>query len=404
MDFNKRQDEDDIQYLMRLVGYKIDSKVEDLDWEDIVEKCSLGVHRDVLRKAVQPKNFGAYDIYKYMMSKDITEDELLSKIILEKRELYKEQQINRDILNEYKALMREDCRITGLERIIDEKFEKKISKSPLKIPNKIQEKDNEKEIIVAFSDAHYGADFCITDFLGRVINKYNKEEYEKRMWQLRDEIIDFSNLHNCKKIRIVDGGDSLEGKIHLSQLQSLKSNVVDDIIDYSDFIVSWINSLDNEFIIDFYTSEGNHSDLRLLTGKKGDFPHENLERIYYKWLINHFKDNPNVTINANKDGLNYFDVLEYKFLTAHGQNEKNIENSIGKYESLYGISINYFIVGHMHSKKELDISGDKEVIQVRSIMGMNDFSEMIGKNSPSGALIFTVEKNKGKRDIREIKF
>jgi hypothetical protein len=224
------------------------------------------------------------------------------------------------------------------------------------------------------------------------------------MNKLYNEILEFSRLFGINKLRIIDCGDALEGKIHLSQLQSLKSDIVDDIIDYSDFILSWINKLSEDFIIDVYTSEGNHSDLRLMTGKKGDFPHENLEKIYFKWLEKNLEKNPNVTTHRNKDGLNYFDVCGYKFLTAHGQNERALRTSIEKYETVYKIPINYFIMGHLHSKNEIDISDNKEAIQVRSIIGMNDFAEMIGKNSPSGALMFTVEEGVGKKYINEVKF
>lgn len=387
---------------MRLVGYKLEDKNTDLDWQDIVDYCGLNVHKDVLRKAVQPQEFGAYAVYQQMLESDFEDEDIFDALEAKKREVYIEQQKLRDTKNEYKSYLREVSRAEHLEKIIEDAFKKK-EPTNIQIP-KLEIQNRKKEIVVAFTDSHYGADFCLKDFFGNIMNEYNKEIFMERMFKLAHEIEEFAELVGTNKLRIVDGGDTLEGKLHLSQLQSLKSDVVDDIIDYADFIVEWLNYLSEKFIIDMYTSQGNHSDMRIMTGKKGDFPNENLERIYFKWLEKNMESNPNVTINANKDGLNYFDVLGYKFLTAHGQDEKGIMNSIGKYENLYKVPINYFIVGHLHSKLEGDVSDNKEVIQVRSVMGMNDYAEKIGKNSPAGALMFTVEEGLGKKIINEVKF
>jgi hypothetical protein len=156
--------------------------------------------------------------------------------------------------------------------------------------------------------------------------------------------------------------------------------------------------------IDFYTSEGNHSDLRLLTGKKGDFPHENLEKIYSRTIKNAFKNHQRVGVKNSLNGLNYFNINGYNFLTSHGQNEKNLKDSIKDYEDTYGIKVDYFMVGHLHSKNEFEISKGKEVIQVRSIMGINDFSTSIKKTSYAGATMFTIHKNYGKKYVNEVKF
>jgi len=156
--------------------------------------------------------------------------------------------------------------------------------------------------------------------------------------------------------------------------------------------------------IDFYTSEGNHSDLRLLTGQKQDFPHENLERIYSRFLQKVLKNNPNIRIHCSLSGLNYFNVNGYNFLTVHGNNEKNIRDSIKEYEDFYNIKINYMLVGHLHSKNEIEISKGKEVVQVRSLMGVNEHSAHLKKASDAGAIMFTVHQDYGKKYINEVKF
>ena len=58
----------------------------------------------------------------------------------------------------------------------------------------------------------------------------------------------------------------------------------------------------------------------------------------------------------------------------------------------------------MHSKNEFEVAKGKEVIQVRSIMGINDFSTAIKKTSDAGATMFIVRENYGKKYVNEVKF
>lgn len=408
MNYLKKEGENNTDYLLRLVGYKLEQKPDDLDWQDIVNFAGLSCHYDSLRKAMQPETYGAYAICKYIKEKqidNIAEDDVIKQLQETKRELYIERQKLRDEKNEYNAWLREQSRMELLFERIDEAVDKIIQKKQYLIPEPIERKENDVKMVTAYADTHYGVEFDIKGFSEESLNKYNPEIFKLRMWQLRDEILDFCKLHNTNYVSIVDLGDSIEGILHISQLKSLRGNIVDDILDYAEFVCDWINDLsNNNLIIDFYTSEGNHSDLRLLTGKKGDFPNENLEKIYSRTLKRVFKDNPNININDSLNGLNYFEVNGYKFLTAHGNKEGNLKDSIDDYENTYNIKIDYFLVGHLHCKNEIEISKNKEVVQVRSIMGINDFSASIKKTANSGATMFTVHKDYGKKYVNEVKF
>jgi hypothetical protein len=211
-------------------------------------------------------------------------------------------------------------------------------------------------------------------------------------------------MHNIVELSIVDGGDAISGLIHINQLKSIKENIVDAILDYADFIEEWLYSLSNEFIINFYTSTGNHSDIRLLTGKKGDTEGENLEKIYTRVVQKAFLNNPNVSIHTSLDGMNYFEVNGYKFLTSHGQNDGNPIATVSGYEDTYDIKVNYYMAGHLHSNKELDLGLNKEFIQLRSVMGVNVFSKGIRKTSKAGAKMFTVHEGIGKKYTNDVIF
>jgi len=333
----------------------------------------------------------------------ISDDEVLKAYDAQKREVYKERQKLRDEKSEYFAWLKEQSREELFYERIDESVLKLIGRKSRSLPSPISIQEGSDELFSAFADAHYGCEFSIKGFNGEVLNEYNADIFKRRMIEYRDELIDFGSKHNVKKLSLTDLGDSVEGILHISQIKSLKGNIVDVILDYADFIEDILFSLSTYFSIDFYTSEGNHSDLRLLTGKKGDFPHENLERIYTRTLKKAFRNNPNVNICDSLDGLNYFSVNGYNFLTSHGNKESNLKNSIKDYEDTYGIKVDYLVIGHLHCKNEFEVARGKEVIQVRSIMGMNDYAKDIKKSSNSGATMFVVRKDYGRKYINDVK-
>ena len=62
------------------------------------------------------------------------------------------------------------------------------------------------------------------------------------------------------------------------------------------------------------------------------------------------------------------------------------------------------LVGHLHCKNEIEVANGKEVIQVRSVVGINEYSNNIKKTSNAGAIMFTVHKDYGKKYVNEVKF
>jgi len=406
--YKQKENETTIDYLLRLAEIKIEEKPDDLEWSDIAKYCGFDCHYDSLRKALQPKYYGGLAIYKYLKDKlineNVSDDKVLNNLEITQREIYKERQKLRDEKNEYNSLLREQSRLELFFERIDESIDKLIKKKPRNIPKSINNDNNETKIICSFADCHYGVDFDIRGFNNEILNKYNPEVFMERMWKLKDELLNFCEMNNCKNVSIIDLGDSIEGILHLSQLKSLKGNIVDDIMDYAEFIADWLENLSEDINIDFYTSEGNHSELRIITGSKGDFPHENLEKIYSRAIQRMLRDNSNIKIHKSLNGLNYFNVNGFDILTAHGNNEKNIKNSIKEYEDTYGIKVNYMLVGHLHCKNEIEIANGKEIIQVRSVMGVNEYSNTIKKTSKSGALMFTIHKDYGKKYVNEVKF
>ncbi len=399
----QKEDENWIQFADRIISAKENGLI-DLDKSEIYELlfCEKLSSDESRKRLYSVKK--VVEILKNEQYQSISDDKILKQIEKAQREIYKERQKLRDEKNEYNAWLKEQARMELFFERIDESVDRLIKTKPRNIPEPITLDDEEIKIVCSFADCHYGVEFNIQGFNNEIINIYNPEVFKNRMWKLRDELLEFCKIHNCYNVSIVDLGDSIENILHISQIKSLRGNIVDDIMDYAEFIADWLENLSNKIYIDFYTSEGNHGDLRLLTGNKNDFPHENLERIYSRFIQKLLKDNSNIKIHKSLNGLNYFDVNGFKFLTAHGNNEKTLKDSIKEYEDTYDIKINYMLVGHLHSKNEIEVSNGKEVIQVRSLMGINEYSTSIKRTSTAGALMFTVHKNYGKKYVNEVKF
>lgn len=400
----KRDGEDSTEYLLRLVEIKLKEKPEDLDWQDIVEYTGFDIHYDSLRKAMQPKEYGAFAIYEYMKENGITSDSVIEQLKETKQELYKERVKLADEKNELRSLLREDARISKIGEKIESAFERILSKKKRFIPIAIENTNVSKQAVLGIADVHWGTDFKIQGFMNDIISEYNTDIAQEKFWKVRDELLDFCKTNNIKKVSLVELGDSINGIIHLSGIKANKGDVVDDIVDYADFFIDFIEEISKDLIVDVYTSTGNHSDLKILSEKRL-FKGENLEKIFARMVQKSMRNNPNVNVFKNVNGMNYFNVLGTKIFTVHGQNEKNLLNSIREYSELYHLDIDMLMVGHLHSKKEIDVNGGKEVIQVRSMMGGNDYSILdLKKSSPSGAIVYSIEEGYGKKDTREIKF
>jgi hypothetical protein len=342
--------------------------------------------------------------YKYVLESKIESNDEIKKLQEIKREVYKERQKLRDEKNEYNTWDRIEARHELFCERINEAADKIMSRKSRVIPESVEIKLDSPKLVVGFADAHYDENFKIVGFNNEIINEYNVDVFRERMWKLRDEIIDFAKLHKINELSICDLGDCIAGLIHVNQLKSIRENIVDAILDYADFMEDWLYSLSDKFIINYYTSEGNHSDIRLLGGKKGDTEGENLEKIYARVIQKAFKNNPNITIHSNLDGMNFFDIDGYTFLTNHGQNDNNPEPTVRGYEDTYNIKVNYYMSGHLHTNKELDLALNKEFIQFRSVMGINIFSKGIRKTSKAGAKMFTVHKGIGKKYVNDVIF
>lgn len=397
--YQRRDNESDIDYLMRLVEIKMTEKPDDLDWSDLVEKCNLMVNHDTLRKAMQPKVFGAYDIYKHFKNKyensQIKNDDVLKEYELKKQELQKEKiKVQTEKLSLMQAL-REEARF---ELFIEHAVEainniKPIEINEVKLPTTIYNEN--KSGLLLLADCHYGTEFVIKGLQGETLNEYNPKIFENRMWELLNKTIEIVIKEGLNKITIFNLGDELDGILRLSQLMTLKLGIVESSIQFSYFLATWLNELSKYVSIDYYSTEGNHTDLRLLTGKKGDFPSENMSKIIQVLVAEILKDNPNITIHNNNTDKIYTNIQGYNVLGIHGE-EKSITKAIKDFSFIYNTQIDYLVSGHKHHSSSINVGINKGCIGVGSIIGIDDYSMKLKLTSNPSSSFVVFEENKGK--------
>ena len=66
----RKENEEDLDYAMRLIDIKKEERPDDLDWGDIVELLGLDLNKDSLRKS-QDTIFGGIAVYKKMKDKEL---------------------------------------------------------------------------------------------------------------------------------------------------------------------------------------------------------------------------------------------------------------------------------------------------------------------------------------------
>lgn len=396
----KRSTNEDIRdYKIRLAKNK---DVYGLSWEDIAVLLNYETGNNygesAYRKEIVP--FLAGMNFQVEKSLGKSDSDLVNEIEEKTRELKKERVKVQTEKLEYNKWIREQSRM--------EMFEDNVVKAindcmyPLDNIPKINDSDtdiNDRASVLLISDMHYGKDYEIKGLKGEILNSYSPEIFEDRMWSLLETVVRNLKKENMKHLHIFNLADSIDGILRAnSQLMKLRYGILDSAMLFTNFMANWLNELSRYVTIDYYQSTGNHSDWRILDGGKGNYPHENAERMIGWALTSMLKDNDNITIHEEEiQGLIYTNILGFDILASHGDKEKkNLENSIKDYVALYNCNIDYFLVGHKHHAMENNVAINKEIIQAPSIIGIDDFSVSLKKSANAGAKMFILEKDYGR--------
>ena len=324
---------------------------------------------------------------KQEATSDGTADELAAKL----REINKERVKLQTEKLEYNKWLREEAR----DELICEKICDAIRECNSVIyPESIVVNRSSRSAILAFGDEHYGTEFTIYGLHGEIINEYSPEIFEKRMWKLFYKVLDIINKEGLTTLYVFSLGDFTDGVLRCSQLKKLRYGVVEGTVKYANFISNWLNELSKYVKIKYQMVYGNHSELRMLGQPKGTFKEENTGLFVREMIKTRLEDNQNFEMIMNPTGL-IFDTIEgLNTLGIHGE-VRNMESAIKDFSNTYNTDIRILIGGHMHHYKAETVCINRDVVNVPSIIGIDDYSVYLNKTSNPGATLLVVEADDG---------
>lgn len=401
MTLKQQENESFLDWKLRLVTAKVNKEI-DADWSELVAVLGLDCHPDTLRK----QSSGLMEYKNYFESKveEGLSDEELSKLTIKKFELQKERNKLSAEKNEINKWIREQARAEN----IHEKLEAAIEKlEPIDVPNiKIETKNKIRTAVIDIADSHFGREGIIKGFHGETIAEYSVEIFKQRMWSLLEKTVTILKKEEIDFVTVLNLGDGVDGLLRASQLQSLQLGVVDQTMQYAEFMAEWLNKLSNYVRVDYRSVLGNHSETRVLNSNRGDFPKENVERLIAWYIKTRLANNENVTV-YDAETIIYFDAVGTKILVAHGQDERNLENSIKDYMMIYQVPVHIMKSGHLHhfNNKTIGMNGNQniEFIQSPSICGIDDYSLKLKKTANAGSMLTVFEADYGKAITYDIR-
>lgn len=276
---------------------------------------------------------------------NIQDENKLQEILIAKKELEKERKKIQTINLEYNQYVRDISRF----ELFNEKIKEAIDNMPALIfSNTIQDKFNSKQTaVLCISDAHNGVEINMQTVFNEPINIYSPDILKKRLNKLADTVIkDYKNNFNYKKLIVFDLGDGIQNILRLSDIAKLKTGVIDSVLQYAEMISQFLNKIQK---VDPYS----------------DFSFKQIE------------------------GIN--------ILAIHGDDSKKNINEISYWEQYHNITIDILLMGHFHHQEQISLgyspTGDKEIIIVPSLIGIDEFSRKNRKLARAGAKFILFEDN-----------
>jgi hypothetical protein len=397
----RMSDESYFAYLKRITELCEDKLITYEDWST----CIIGERKYGDENA--RKGFYILNLVIKSLASETSEPNLeLEDIERQKLELMIERKKTQRINLEFN----QNLRYMGDHELYVEMVKEAIERmEPIKIiPSTIKTRKLDTTGMLFISDAHYGKEFTIKGLFGETINEYSPDMFKARMWKLLSDFDnDFKDMP-VDKIKVLDCGDAVEGILRAtSSLQKLKVGVIDSAMEYAEFMSVWLCELYNrvQVPVEYSITGGNHDIVRILSSKK-DFDGENIAKTIHAHIeqrveISKLKCRietgiiPDIEIREYSD-ITFNTVHGLNVLTYHGDT-KNMKEDIEFFENFYQIDVDILIAGHLHrgSSETLGYAamGDREIIRVPSIVGVDDYAKSIRKASRAGSLYMTFNED-----------
>lgn len=389
MNWNILKDETQDEYIYRICDNK------DLigTWNDVGDIINKTLNLDYDSSAYRKKYQSYQSFKKVREASEIDDIELLQELKDARLALEKERKKIQTEKLELNRIIREEARDElFVEHIIDAIKDTCI---PYKPVNTIKPStQNERAGLLCFADCHFGKKFTIYGLFDEVLNEYSEDIFYDRMETLLSETKHIVEKEGFSEIHVFNLGDSLDGFIRHSQLSSLQYGVIDSAIIFGNYIADWLYRLSSFVRVKYFTVDGNHSELRLLDGKKGQHVNESVDKIIDNIIEIKMSKNDNFLMTKNKANVIFDKICDYSIIGVHGE-VKSLNSAAEEYKNVYGVDCDYIFGGHLHHASTIECGTRSMAIGIGSIVGSDDYSMKLRRSADPSANFFVFEKNKG---------
>ncbi len=400
MDYKQRNNENFLEYCDRLIEAK-ENNIIDIDKSEIWELLfSEKLSSDEVRKRL----YGVKKVISKLKEegyKNITEDDILRKIDLEKISLQKEKYKIQTLRLDLNRIIRESSRT----ELLYEEFIlalKECEKIPLPQFKELHNQSVDKKYLLSFADSHFGKEF------ESITNEYDLDIVYGRFNKLLNEIAEIVDECKINKLIILALGDLVEGMcLRISQLSSLKIGITKQTVQFMRFIVQWLNKVSDITEITYYsTPYSNHGQIRPFGSKANEFVSEDMEQIIFAYIYDMLEKNPRIEVVECESKHVIFNIFHYNIIASHGHDIKSPYDFIKDASDKYKIFFDYAFFAHKHSSGTKAVgegqTNNCEIINVPSIMGCDEYADDLLVGSKAGATLIEFTEKQGKRKTYDI--
>jgi len=247
--------------------------------------------------------------------------------------------------------------------------------------------------LLCIADLHAGSTYEIHGLNDEIVNKYDFETMQIRLWYLLAQMRESDIVYDDLTIAII--GDFIEGILRESSLTKLREPVIDTVIKLSEFLATWIIAVREQIgvPINIVACGGNHDIARYLNSRP-QFEGENFGKVIVEFLKLRLKDISDITIDNYTDCA-IKNIHGINVMFEHGESDPVM--TMNYFENLYNISIDEAYYGHLHRQESKNAGftdvGDRMCYRIGSICGFDPFAKKLRKASRASAMFSSYSDN-----------
>lgn len=404
INLRKLDGENEEQFIFRL-GQAKDSGQINMSWDELADI----INREFRESEDEYRSEAAYR-KPYQQAKRFLDSNVFKKYESDISYLHELEKQKEDIRKERIKLQTINIERNRIDRNLSrqELFYEYVGEvcTTLPLPNfhpLYKNNDSNLKYLVTLSDIHYGATFK------SINNEYSPAIAKERLEKLCGELISFVNNKQISNLYIASLGDMLQGLLRVSDLKINDSSVIKATVEISRLIAQFLNELSSYVHIDYYhVPTANHTQTRPLGTKASEIADEDLEYLIGNYISDLCCANDRIHIHLANDGYQFIEIpiWNYNIIAMHGHQLKNVNNSLRDLSMLCHKFIDFLILGHFHSGKEIPCfeanSNDTEILISPSFIGSDPYSDSIMKGSKSSVKIYGFDSISGHTETYKI--